>query len=154
MAQNRTTIDVPPEAVFSVLSDPRTYARFTVGTKRIRRFQPTWPELGSEFHHTLGIGPLILRDLTRVTELREGRRLVLRAQMMPLAVNVVAFTLRPAGSGTEVEIEEYAIEGPAAAAWNRVLDGVMWLRNQELLRRLKKIAEQRWERQATASLGP
>ncbi len=148
MSVNRTFVAAPPETVFAVLSDPPSYARFTVGTKRIRRFEPTWPEVGTTFHHTLGVGPLILRDLSRVVELEAGRRLVLRAQMRPLAVNRVAFSLRPGhgGEGTDVEIEEYAIEGPAAAIWNPVLDGAMWLRNQELLRRLKKVAERRAQR--------
>ncbi len=148
MSRNHTFVAAPPEVVFAVLSDPRTYARFTVGTKRIRRFDPRWPEVGSVFHHTLGFGPLILRDLSRVVELDEGRRLVLRAQMRPFAVNRVAFELRPAqtDAGTDVEIEEHAIEGPAAVVWNPVLDGVLWLRNQELLRRLKHVAERRASR--------
>ncbi len=150
MARNHTTVDAPPQAVFAVLSHPPTYARFTVGTKRIRRFDPTWPELGSVLHHTLGVGPLVLRDLSRVLEVEEGHRLVLRAQMRPLAVNVVAFTLRPAGAGTEVEIEEHAVEGPAAALWNPALDAALWLRNQELLRRLKRVAERRWATQSGA----
>lgn len=148
MSRNRTLVAAPPEVVFAVLSDPRTYARFTVGTKRIRRFDPRWPEVGSVFHHTLGVGPLILHDLSRVVELDEGRRLVLRAQMRPFAVNRVAFELRPSetGTGTHVDIEEHAIEGPAGAVWNPVLEGLLWLRNQELLRRLKHVAERRARR--------
>lgn len=148
MARNRTRIDAPLPSVFGVLADPSTYDRFVVGTKRIRRFEPTWPEAGSVFHHTLGIGPLILRDLTRVDEVDEPHLLVLRAQMRPFSVNRVTFTLQPHDGGTELEIEEYAIEGPAGALWNPVLDGLMWLRNQETLRRLRKIAERRWAQQA------
>jgi len=148
MSRNRVLVDAPPETVFAVLSDPRTYDGFVVGTKRIRRFEPTWPEVDSEFHHTLGVGPFILRDLTRVVEVDDPRRLVLRAQMRPFSVNLVAFTLRPSGEGTEVEVEENAIEGPAAVVWNPVLDGVLWLRNQEMLRRLRRISEQRRARQA------
>ncbi len=127
----------------AVLSDPRAYADFVVGSKRIRRFDPTWPAVDSVFHHTIGVGPFMLRDLTQVSEGDGDRRLVLRAQMRPLAVNRVSFTLRPTPAGTEVEVEEKAIEGPVALVWNPVLDGMMWLRNQETLRRLKKIAEQR-----------
>ncbi|MDQ4071056.1 MAG: SRPBCC family protein [Actinomycetota bacterium] len=150
MACNRTVIDAPARTVFAVLSDPRTYDEFVVGTKRIRRFEPPWPEVGSVFHHTLGVGPLILRDLTCVAEVEDGHRLVLRAQMRPFAVNKVSFGLRPDGERTEVEVEEYAIEGPVAAVWNPVLDGLMWLRNQEMLRRLKKVAERRRAQQMRA----
>lgn len=150
MARNRRVVAAPVATVFAVLSDPRTYDDFVVGTKRIRRFDPRWPEVKSVFHHTLGIGPLILRDVTRVTEVVEPDRLVLRAQMRPFAVNRVAFSLRPSDGGTEVEVEEHAIEGPAAAVWNRALDGVLWLRNKEMLRRLGKVAERRAEQQAKA----
>lgn len=151
MATNTTVIEVPPETVFAVLSDARTYDQFVVGTKRIRRFDPTWPEVGSEFHHTLGVGPLILRDLTRSMERDGERRLVMRAQMRPLAVNRVEFVLRPKDGGTEVEVEEHAIEGPAALLWNPAFEALMWLRNQEMLRRLKRVAERRLAQQSKAS---
>lgn len=151
MALNRTRIEAPVQTVFAVLSDPSTYDQFVVGTKRIRRFEPTWPEADAVFHHTLGVGPFILRDLTRVVEMVEPHRLVLRAQMRPFSVNRVAFTLEPRGGGTEVEVEEYAIEGPAAAIWNPALDGLMTLRNQELLRRLTRVAERRLRRQSKAA---
>ena len=143
MSVNRTVVEASPDAVMAVLSDPRAYGDFVVGSKYVRRFDPTWPDVDSVFHHTLGVGPFILRDLTQVTEGDGEHRLVLRAQMRPLAVNRVAFTVRPTPTGTEVEVEERAIEGPVALMWNPVLDGLMWLRNEEMLRRLKKMAEQR-----------
>lgn len=124
MAVNTTLIEAPPETVFSVLSDPASYASFVVGTKTIRRFDPRFPEHGSEFHHTLSAGPVpIVWDLSRVEEVAEGRRLVLRAQMRPFAVNRVAFNLRPVEGATEVEVEEYPIEGPAVLLWTRPSKG-------------------------------
>lgn len=151
MAVNKMVVDAPPEAVFAVLADPATYGAFVVGSKHVRRFEPTFPELGSCFHHTLGVGPFILRDKTCVEEVEEARRLVLLAHMRPLAVNRVAFTLRPVEEGTEVEVEEYAVEGPAAAVWNPVFEAAMGLRNQEMLRRLKRVAERRLARRAEAA---
>jgi hypothetical protein len=148
MAVNRTVVDAAPDAVAAVLADPRTYADFVVGSKRIRRFDPAWPETGAVIHHTLGLGPFILRDLTRVVDAGDGRRFELRAQMRPFAVNRVSFTIRAAPSGTEVEVEERAVEGPAALMWNPAFDGLMWLRNQEMLRRLKKLVEQRQVRRS------
>ena len=151
MAVNTTVVDAPPESVFSVLSDPSSYATFVVGTKRIRRFDPRFPEQGREFHHTLSVGPVpIVWDLSRVEEVVDGRRLVLRAQMRPFAVNRVAFTLRPADGGTEVEVEEYPIEGPAALLWNPAFEALMGLRNAEMLRRLRQLAERRHALGATA----
>lgn len=151
MATNRILVPVPTGTVFATLSDPRAYASFVVGTKRIRRFDPTWPAVGSAFHHTLGVGPLVLRDLSRVEEVQQNHRLVLRAQMRPLAVNRVAFRLRPIEQGSEIEVEEYAIEGPAAALWNPAFEGLMWLRNQLMLRRLRRVVERRWAQQARAA---
>jgi hypothetical protein len=147
MACNTALVGAPPQVVFSVLADPPSYAKFVVGTKRIRRFDPRWPDPGSAFHHTLGLGPFILRDLTTVAELDEPRVMVLRAQMRPFAVNRVAFRLTPGEEGTEVEVEEHPIEGLAAAMWNPAMDRLMWLRNQEMLRRLKRLAERRRARQ-------
>ena len=144
MAVNTATIAAPPEIVFSVLADPASYAAFVVGTRTIRRFDPRFPEPGSELHHTLGVGPVpVIWDLSRVEEVAEGRRLVLRAQMRPLAVNRVAFSLRPAGGGTDVEVEEYPIGGPAALLWNPAFEALMGLRNAEMLRRLSRLAERR-----------
>jgi uncharacterized protein YndB with AHSA1/START domain len=148
MAVNKLVIGARPEAVFAVLADPAAYGAFVVGSKHVRRFEPNWPELGSCFHHTLGVGPLILRDKTCVEEVEDGRRLVVLAHMRPFAVNRVAFTLRPVDEGTEVGVEEYAVKGPVAAAWNPALDAAMGLRNQEMLRRLKRIAERRAARRA------
>ena len=148
MAVNPLVVAAPPAALFAVLADPAAYGAFVVGSKHVRRFDPTWPELGSVFHHTLGVGPFVLRDLTRVEEVEEARRLVLRAQMRPFSVNRVAFTLRPAGEGTEVEVEEHAIEGPLGSVWNPLFEAAMALRNQEMLRRLKRIAERRLARRS------
>jgi uncharacterized protein YndB with AHSA1/START domain len=144
MAVNSVVVEAPPEIVFSVLADPPSYASFVVGTQRIRRFDPRFPDPGTEFHHTLSVGPLpVVWDVSRVEEVDEGRRLVLRAQMRPLAVNRVAFTLKSMYAGTEVEVEEHAIEGPAALLWNPAFEGLLWLRNNESLRRLKELAERR-----------
>lgn len=102
------------------------------------------------------MGPFILRDKTCVEEVEEGRRVVLLAHMRPFAVNRVAFTLRPVDEGTEVpntevEVEEYAVAGPVGAVWNPALDAAMGLRNQEMLRRLKRIAERRLARRSEVS---
>ena len=153
MAVNRAVIAAPPEAVFAVLSDPAAFGAFVVGSKHVRRFDPSWPDRGSVFHHSLGVGPLVLRDLTRVEEVEENRRLVLRAQMRPFSVNRVAFTLRPAEEGTEVEVEEHAVEGPVAAVWNPLFEAGMGVRNQEMLRRLGAIVERRLARRAEVAPG-
>ncbi len=148
MSRNRTMVQASPETIFAVLSDPRACARFVVGNKLVRHFEPAFPEPGSGFHPTLGVGPLVLRDATRVVEADWPRQLVFDAGMRPFAVNRTAFRLEPRGGLTEIEVEEYPVASPAAKVWNRALDAILWLRNAELLRRLKKLAEQRQAQRA------
>lgn len=148
MAVTAAVLDVPAEAVFAVLSDPGAYAYFVVGTRTTRRFDPGWPAVGSALHHSQGVGPLVLRDQTCVVEVEPGRRLVLRAQLGPIGVHRVSFTLAPVGSRTRVEVDEHPIDGPAAALWNPVAEALMRLRNRELLRRLGAVARRRLDRRA------
>lgn len=143
VARNRTVVGASPGAVFAVLCDPRAYSGFVVGNQDVRGFDPTWPDVESALHHTLGVGPCVVHDLTRVVEMEQDRRLVLRAQMRPFSVNRVAFTLRPVGEGTEVQVEEHPLEGPMSLAWNPAFDRLLWLRNEELLGRLGRLVERR-----------
>jgi uncharacterized protein YndB with AHSA1/START domain len=64
----RTLIHVPPEQVFAVLADPAAYADWVVGSDTIRDADPTWPAVGSKFHHRVGIGLLKVNDHTEVVE--------------------------------------------------------------------------------------
>ena len=148
MARNRIRVNAPAGTVFAVLSDPRAYAGFVVGTKRIRRFDPTWPELGSAFHHTIGTGPMMLRDATRVVEVEDGHRLVLEAGMGPIGVSRITFTLNGDGYSTNVTMVEYPCAGPLAQIRNSLIDGLFTLRNSRLLRRLKRLAERREQQRA------
>jgi uncharacterized protein YndB with AHSA1/START domain len=144
MARNRTAVDASPETVFAVLANPSRYAYFVVGTKTVRRFDPNWPEPGSAFHHTLGVGLPLLRDATISVAVDPPRQLVLKTRLMPLGMNDTVFRLTPEGDGTLVELEEKPIAGPAAAkAIAPLVDRLLWLRNQELLRRLRKTVERR-----------
>ncbi len=143
MAHNDVVVAAPPEVVFSVLSDPRSYEHWVVGNKRVRRFDPAWPEPGSEFHHTLGIGPLALRDKTCVAEVDAPRYLVLHARAMPVGMAEVRLELTPEGPGTRVTLTERPIRGPAARFANPLLDLLIRARNAESLRRLRRLAEER-----------
>jgi uncharacterized protein YndB with AHSA1/START domain len=148
MATDEAVFDVPPDAVFAGLSDPGASASFVVGARRVRHFDPSWPDVGSALHHSLGGGPLVLRYRTEVVEVEPGRRLVLRAQVRPFGVNHVTFVLTPVDGGTRVRVEEHPVEGPAAALWKPVSEAMMSLRNRELLRRLRVVTARRLQRQA------
>lgn len=137
-------IQAPIDVVWSVLADPRQYTRFVVGNKRIRSFDPAWPEMGSEIHHTVGLGPAMLRDHSRVIGVEAPTLLRLWAGLRPVGVADTTFRLEAVGPGrTAVTVEEHFTEGPARKVWSPALDAMLALRNAELLRRLRQIATHR-----------
>lgn len=151
MSTNRMRIDAPAESVFAVLADPHTYRDWVAGCDNIRAAEGDWPAVDSKFHHTVGIGPLKVRDNTKVLSVVPGRRLVLEARARPAGVVEVIFELEPHGEATEVTIIEYPVRGFANAVHNPLLNGLIFLRNAETLRRLNKVVQQRQAAAAASS---
>jgi uncharacterized protein YndB with AHSA1/START domain len=143
MSTTSLVIPATPDEVFAVLADPYTYTEWVVGAHDIRHVEGTWPDVGSHFFHTVGVGPIKTKDNTKVIEVEPGKRLVLEARARPAGVARVIFDLRPVEHGTEVEIEEYPINGPAKAFHNPIQDGVIKVRNVETLRRLERVVIER-----------
>jgi uncharacterized protein YndB with AHSA1/START domain len=142
VAENRVTIDARPEQVFAVLADPRSYEEWLVGCKHIRGVDGDWPEVGSVFHHRVGVGPLALEDNTKVLECSAPERLVLEARARPIGVAEVVFSLSPvAEGGTEVVMAEKPVRGLAKSIDNPLLGATVSARNGESLRRLKRYVE-------------
>jgi carbon monoxide dehydrogenase subunit G len=131
MAVNHTDVDAPPAAVWRVL------------TKQVRDHDDSWPALGARLHHAIGCGPFVLRDCTSVEEVDAPSTLLLRAGMSILGASDVRFTLEPTGSGTRVTIDEHPVRGLIATLWNPAFEAMMRARNQELLRRLARVVEER-----------
>ena len=134
---------VPAAAVVMVLSDPRTYDGVVVGSRRIRWFDARWPEVGSRFHHTVGMGPLSVRDHTEVIANELPDRLVLAVQVRPLGSAEVEFRITPEASATRVDITETPTSGLLAATWSPPLAVLTRRRNDTVLARLEKVARQR-----------
>ncbi len=143
MASTSTFVDAPPEAVWAVLADPPSYAEWVVGSKDIRRWDPEWPAVGAAFHHTFLIGPLPIKDSTTVLTSEPPHRLVLRARARPTGIAHVAMDLVPEDDGTRVQMREWPVEGPPARLHNPIQDWLIARRNDESLRRLKRLAERR-----------
>ena len=143
MARTTTHVDASPERVFEVLDDARTYEFWVVGSKEIRAVDADWPAVGSSFHHSVGIGPITVKDSTSVLEREPPRRLKLRARARPTGVAHVLFELTPSGNGAacEVAITEVPVEGPPAWLHNPLQDKLIDARNVETLRRLRWLAE-------------
>jgi uncharacterized protein YndB with AHSA1/START domain len=143
MAHNEIDVAAPPEAVFAVLADPRSYARWVVGSRRIRRADRAWPAVGTKFDHAVGLGPLTIKDSSEVVESDPPRLLRLRVMTRPLAVAYVTLRMRPSGSGTRVEMDEVGADTRSMLFFNPLSDPLIKLRNAESLRRLKALAEGR-----------
>ena len=143
MATTSIRVQAPPEKVWDVLADPRTFGHWVVGSKDIRRWDPEWPAAGAAFHHTFLVGPIPIKDSTSVLEADPPRRLVLRARARPTGVAHIAMDLIPDGDGTRVEMAEQVVEGPPARFRNPIQDWLIKRRNDESLRRLRNLAERR-----------
>jgi uncharacterized protein YndB with AHSA1/START domain len=141
MARTTTRIAATPDRVFAVLADAWTYERWVVGCEEIRDVDDGWPAPGATFHHSVGLGPVTVRDTTTVIEADPPRRLVLRARARPTGVACVELDLAALDGGTEVVMLERPVSGPPALLHNPLQDRLIHHRNEESLRRLKQLAE-------------
>lgn len=142
MARNEITVDRSVEAVYTLLADPHKYAEWVVGAKNVRAVDSAWPNPGARFHHTVGVGPVEIKDNTKVLELDPGHRLVLSVRARPAGTGRVVLELKPLPGGrTRVVMEETAESGPASLLPRVVIDPMTHLRNAEALRRLKRLVE-------------
>ena len=143
MAVNEIHIDAPPERVFEVLADWRSYGDWVVGSRFIRGADPGVPAAGTRFHHQVGVGPLHLNDHTQVLEVDQPRKLVLKAKARPLGTAIVDLTIEPEGHGSRVTLREDPGDPLTAFVFNPLTHLLVRGRNEESLDRLKRLAEQR-----------
>jgi uncharacterized protein YndB with AHSA1/START domain len=141
MAHNEIHVDAPPDAVFAVLADPRSFARWVVGSRKIRAADPDWPAAGTTFDHAVGIGPLALADSTTVRAADRPHRLELLVRARPLTQAVVTLRMHGEGEGTRVELDERPADLRSWIFLNPLTDPLVRLRNRESLRRLKALAQ-------------
>lgn len=143
MARNEQLIDASPETVFGVLSDPRSYAYWVLGSMEIRDSDESWPAVGSRFDHTIGLGPLKVKDQTVVEAQEPGRFLQLQAKTRPFAKARVKLELAPASGGTRVTMIEDPADAGSAFIFQPLTHAVTRVRNWRSLRRLAELAEGR-----------
>jgi len=143
MAVNEIHIDTSPERVFAVLADWRSYGDWVVGSRYMRGADPGFPAAGTRFHHQVGVGPLHLNDHTKVLEVDQPRKLVLKAKARPLGTAIVDMTMEPEGSGTKVTMREDPGDTLSAFVFNPLTHLLVRGRNTESLDRLKRLAEER-----------
>ena len=153
MARTETTTTASPQDVWDVLMDPEAYGHWVVGSSRIRDVDPDWPAPGSRFHHSVGVQPVTLSDHTRVLEIDPPRRLVLKAKARPLGTARVELVLRPleVGGAHITMIEEPGDRLSRLVMGNPLAQRLLKVRNEESLRRLRRLAEERAFRRANAA---
>jgi uncharacterized protein YndB with AHSA1/START domain len=140
VATNRRFMPVAPDAVWDALADPAGYSYWVVGSKAVRDADPGFPAPGTKFHHTIGVGPLTVRDHTEVLEAERPRLLRLRAKGRPVGTATVTLRMTPEADGTTVEMVEHP-DGPySILALNPVLHLMTKMRNAESLMRLEELA--------------
>lgn len=144
MREVTTILPAPPEEAFRLLEDPSAFEDLVAGARRIRCFDPRWPEPGTLIHHTVGIPPLIVRDQTGVVEVEPPHRLLLDAHLWPFGTLSVEFVLEAHPDGTLLAVRETPQRGPLS--W----PGVSWvtqlgvtLRNKEICRRYRRLVAAR-----------
>jgi uncharacterized protein YndB with AHSA1/START domain len=127
---------VPPEAVWEVLADAGGYGRLQGGPGH----RPRLPAPGTRFHHTIGFGPVTLRDHTEVLEAEAPRCLRLRAKGRPAGQATVTLRLTPVDGGTAVEMVEHPAGPFGPLALNPLVHVATRLRNGRSLMRLEDLA--------------
>jgi uncharacterized protein YndB with AHSA1/START domain len=137
------TAETTPENVWNVLADGWFFPLWVVGTSRIREVDDAWPEPGALLHHSVGAWPVLHDDTTESLACVPGERLELKARAWPLGEAHVVITLRAAGGGTEITLEEDLVSGPGALMPPPLRHAGLHWRNVETLRRLAMLAEGR-----------
>jgi uncharacterized protein YndB with AHSA1/START domain len=141
MARNTILVDAPPNAVFDVLADPRTYALWVVGSREVRAADAAWPAPGSSFDHTVGMPLLNNQDATTVLASQPGQLRQMRARARPLPTARVTLELESAEGGTRVVMTEEPMRRRLSKLMGPLGHLMIWLRNIVSLRRLKRLAE-------------
>jgi uncharacterized protein YndB with AHSA1/START domain len=141
MAHNEIDIDAPPDAVFDVLADARSYAYWVVGSRAVRAADAEWPAAGAVFDHAQGVGPFVLKDTTASLECRRPEYLRMRVHARPITTAHVTLHLQERDGGTHVEMDEGPATLLSTITMNPLTDPLVHLRNAESLRRLKRLAE-------------
>lgn len=129
------------QSVWDVLIDPTTYPDWLIGAEEVRDVDDTWPAVGSQFHHRVGLGPLTLPDHSEVLAVDHGRLLRLAVKARPFVSAVATFTLVSDDTGTVVLLEEEPGVRSIGNLVRPVMDPSIHVRNHRSLRRLAMVID-------------
>jgi hypothetical protein len=132
------------EQVWAVIADGWTYSQWVVGNSRMRAVDPQWPAAGSTIHHSIGVWPLLVDDVTVVEECVPLQQLVLLAKGRPFGKARITMRLFDIeGGGCRIEMAEVPVGAPLGWVPNRLALAAAIPRNRECTWRLAAIAERR-----------
>src|SRR3954469_23670302 len=132
------------QQVWSVIADGWTYLQWVVGNSRMRAVDPQWPAAGSTIHHSIGVWPLLVDDVTVVEECVPLQQLVLLAKGRPFGKARITMRLFDIeGGGCRIEMAEVPVGAPLGWVPNRLALAAAIPRNRECTWRLAAIAERR-----------
>ena len=141
MSETSREFSCTPQQVFDVLGNGWLYASWVVGASRIRDVEAGWPRVGTKIHHSAGMWPLMIDDVSIVKEYDPPRSLLLRAKGWPAGEAHVRITIVPSPGGCTVTIAEDATAGPGKLVPAPVRHALLDWRNRESLTRLQLLAE-------------
>jgi len=142
MSRNVRRMACSAEDVFAVLADGWVYPAWVVGASRMRDVEASWPAAGAKVHHSVGVWPLLIDDVTVSRRWDPPRRMVMRARGWPIGEARVTIDVRPLGDAAcLVRIQEEAVSGPALLIPPPIREVLLHWRNTETLHRLAYLAE-------------
>ena len=143
MHEVRRTSTASPQDVWAVLADGWLYPTWVVGASRIRSVDAEWPQKGARLHHSFGIWPAVIDDVSEVLVAEQPDRMVLRAKGWPVGEATVELRIDAWGTGSMITITEDATKGPGTLIPKPARQALLAVRNRETLRRLTFLAEGR-----------
>jgi hypothetical protein len=144
MTTNTSHLPVTPERAFEALEDPRSFRYLVAGARRVRRFDPRWPEPGTALHHTVGIPPLLVWDQTEVMASEPPGRLLLEARIGPFGALSVEICFRARPDGCEMVVTERPVRGLVnQPVLRQIVEAGIRVRNAEFGRRMRRLVDLR-----------
>lgn len=126
--------------VSEILADGWLFGLWVVGSSRIRDVDAGWPGVGATIHHSFGVWPVLIDDVSECTAWQPDRKLALMARGWPAGEASVELTIQDRATGCRVTMVEDAVKGPGTFIPRPVRSVVLNWRNAEALRRLEYLA--------------
>lgn len=140
MATTHRDMPCSAQDVGEVLAHGWLFGLWVVGSSRIRDVDAGWPAEGAKIHHSFGVWPVLIDDVSECVAWQPDRRLALLARGWPAGEASVELTIEDRAAGCRVTMTEDAVKGPGTLIPRPLRSIVLNWRNTEALRRLEYLA--------------